>query len=349
MCSPPRRLPRAPPPPPRGPRRRRAPRRPRRAARDVSLEVRPGEIFAPRPERRGQSTSSRSSPGCSPDAGRFLLDGREIAAGARRLRRRRGSCSRSRGSTASSPPRRTSGLGAALHRVPRALARERSTLLEEAGLADRAREPVERLSGGMRRRLELARAPHPRAPSPRHGRAHERARRRRVPRLLGRDRRAPAHAGARRSSLTTHRPDEAERCDRLAVLAAARSSPATRPRRSARAWRETSSSSRRTTSTRSRRDRAPPRHPRARPPGRRPRGARGGAHARAAHRRGVPRRPPAQRLAQTAHARGRVPRDHRRGAGGEAGGRTANRPRPDPATARASSRAAKTREAGHPA
>jgi ABC-2 type transport system ATP-binding protein len=91
-------------------------------------------------------------------------------------------------------------------------------LLDSAGLADRAREPVERLSGGMRRRIELARAL-----------VHR-------PALLVMDEPTTGlDAGAFRAFwaeverlrrtegltvvLTTHRPDEAERCDRLAVLA----------------------------------------------------------------------------------------------------------------------------------
>jgi ABC-2 type transport system ATP-binding protein len=113
-------------------------------------------------------------------------------------------------------------LAAALFRVPRAEARARTArLLSEAGLADRVREPAERLSGGLRRRLELARA-----------QVHR-------PALLlldeptsGLDAAAFARTwevieGLRRAEgltvlLTTHRPEEAERCDRLAVLSRGR-------------------------------------------------------------------------------------------------------------------------------
>lgn len=89
-------------------------------------------------------------------------------------------------------------------------------LLERVGLAERARERVENLSGGLRRRLELAK-----------GLLHD-------PELLLLDEPSSGlDAGARRDLrlyferlrdagvtllLTTHLLDEAEACDRLAIL-----------------------------------------------------------------------------------------------------------------------------------
>jgi ABC-2 type transport system ATP-binding protein len=193
----------------------------REVLRDVSLEVHAGEIFGLLgPNGAGKSTLFAILAGLlRPDAGRFFLDGRPIAAGARELRARSGIVFQEPGLDAKLTAEENLRLSAALHRVPRAAARERTAaLLAAAGLAARAREPVERLSGGMRRRLELARAL-----------VHR-------PALLVMDEpTAGLDAAAFRAFwdgiealrrehgttvvLTTHRPDEAERCDRLAVLA----------------------------------------------------------------------------------------------------------------------------------
>jgi len=89
--------------------------------------------------------------------------------------------------------------------------------LQDAGLTDRADEPVEQLSGGMRRRLDLARAMIHQpslvlADEPTTG--LDEAAFQRTWRQLEHLR---DHTGAA-ILVTTHRPEEAERCDRLAVL-----------------------------------------------------------------------------------------------------------------------------------
>ncbi|HEX9398703.1 MAG TPA: ABC transporter ATP-binding protein [Anaeromyxobacter sp.] len=193
----------------------------REVLRGVSLEVRRGEIFGLLgPNGAGKSTLFAILAGLlRPDGGRFLLDGREIAPGARALRARAGFVFQEPGLDGKLSAEENLRLAAALHRVRRAEARSRiARLLESAGLAARAQERVERLSGGMRRRLELARSL-----------VH-------APELLVMDEPTVGLDAAafrafwdgietlRRADgltvvLTTHRPDEAEHCDRLAVLA----------------------------------------------------------------------------------------------------------------------------------
>jgi ABC-2 type transport system ATP-binding protein len=193
----------------------------REVLRGVTLSAWPGEIVGLLgPNGAGKSTLFAILAGLlAPAAGRFRLDGQEIAAGARALRAAAGIVFQSPGLDGKLTAEENLALAAGLHCVPRGAARATvRRLLESAGLADRAREPVDRLSGGMRRRLELARAL-----------VHR-------PALLVMDEPTTGlDAGAFRAFwaeverlrraegltvvLTTHRPDEAERCDRLAVLA----------------------------------------------------------------------------------------------------------------------------------
>jgi ABC-2 type transport system ATP-binding protein len=196
----------------------------REVLRGVSLSVERGQILGLLGQNgAGKSTLFAILAGLlRPDAGRFALDGRPIAAGARELRARAGIVFQEPGLDGKLTAEENLRLAAALQRVPRAEARARvAALLAGAGLSGRAREPAERLSGGMRRRLELARAL-----------VHR-------PELLVMDEPTTGlDAGAFRAFwegiealrrdegltviLTTHRPDEAERCDRVAVLAGGR-------------------------------------------------------------------------------------------------------------------------------
>jgi len=192
----------------------------RRVLDGVGFEVAPGEIFGfLGPNGAGKSTLFALLAGLLPPAaGELRLDGERLDPRSRALRARMGVVFQEPSLDAKLSPRENLRLGAALFAVPRAeAARRAAELLEAAGLADRADEPCGRLSGGMRRRLELARAL-----------IH-------APDVLLLDeptngldaaafRRTWAEIEARRRErgltavLTTHRPDEAERCDRLAVL-----------------------------------------------------------------------------------------------------------------------------------
>ncbi|HZZ83127.1 MAG TPA: ABC transporter ATP-binding protein [Anaeromyxobacteraceae bacterium] len=198
--------------------------REREVLRGLSFEVAAGEIFGVLgPNGAGKSTLFSILTGLArPRAGTLLLDGAPVAFGARALRARLGVVFQEPSLDARLTAEENLLLGAALFAVPRAEARSRArSLLARAGLAERAREPVAKLSGGMRRRLELARAV-----------IHR-------PSILvldeptsGLDAAAfraawEAIQSLRREEgltvlLNTHRPDEAEQCDRLAVMAEGR-------------------------------------------------------------------------------------------------------------------------------
>ncbi len=193
----------------------------REVLRDVSLSVNPGEIVGVLgPNGAGKSTLFAILAGLLPaGAGAVELDGRPLARGARALRAASGFVFQASGLDGKLSAAENLRLAAALRRVPRRAARARiEELLAGAGLAGRAREPVERLSGGMRRRVELCAAL-----------VH-------APALLVMDEPttgldaaafrafwAEVEARRRIAGLTvvvaTHRPEEAERCDRLVVLA----------------------------------------------------------------------------------------------------------------------------------
>jgi ABC-2 type transport system ATP-binding protein len=198
--------------------------REREVLRGVSLEVRAGEIFGLLgPNGAGKSTLFAILAGLlRPAAGRLRLDGAEVPFGARALRAAAGIVFQDPSLDGKLTAAENLRLAAALRRVPRRAARARiDALLRAAGLSDRADEAVERLSGGMRRRLEIARAL-----------VHRPAILLMDEPTTGLDAAAfrdvwDGLAAVRRQEgltvvLSTHRPDEAERCDRLAVVAGGR-------------------------------------------------------------------------------------------------------------------------------
>jgi ABC-2 type transport system ATP-binding protein len=187
---------------------------------DVSFEVAPGEVFGLLgPNGAGKTTAFRLLSGLlPPETGTFALDGRAVSPAEPAYRARLGVVFQEPSLDLKLTGRENLRLGAALYGVPRAVALPR---IEEAlrvmELGDRADEATAKYSGGMRRRIEIARVL-----------LHD-------PDLLLLDepgrgvdpdalRRIWDELAARKASrgtsliVTTHQPDEAERCDRIALL-----------------------------------------------------------------------------------------------------------------------------------
>jgi ABC-2 type transport system ATP-binding protein len=184
------------------------------------LKVRHGEIVGLLgPNGAGKTTAFRVLTGLlTPESGELRFDEQPMTAGDRRFRTAIGVVFQEPALDPRLSARENLMLAAGLYRVPRRAAAQRiAGLLGRADLESRAGEPVANLSGGMRRRVELARAL-----------IHE-------PAFLildepttgldeGAFRRFWADLLALRREreltllLTTHRADEAEYCDRLAIL-----------------------------------------------------------------------------------------------------------------------------------
>jgi ABC-2 type transport system ATP-binding protein len=186
----------------------------------LTLEIARGETFGfLGPNGAGKSTTFHLLTGLlAPDSGRIFLDGREAPPTDPRMRERLGVVFQEPSLDDKLTGLENLRLGAALYGLTGREAEARiAHLLEVVDLKDRAREPVERYSGGMRRRLEVARVL-----------LHD-------PEILIMDEPARGIDQATQRSiwakldelkhkrkltilLTTHQPEEAEHCDRLAVL-----------------------------------------------------------------------------------------------------------------------------------
>jgi ABC-2 type transport system ATP-binding protein len=190
------------------------------AVNGLTLDIARGETFGfLGPNGAGKSTTFHLLTGLlAPDAGRIYIDGHEAPPTDPRMRRRLGVVFQEPSLDDKLTALENLRLGAALYGLTGKAAELRiRTMLEVVDLKDRASEPVERYSGGMRRRLEIARVL-----------LHE-------PEILIMDEPARGIDAAtqrriwqqidelkakRRLTvlLTTHMPEEAEHCDRLAVL-----------------------------------------------------------------------------------------------------------------------------------
>ncbi|MEU6313999.1 ATP-binding cassette domain-containing protein [Streptomyces sp. NPDC047014] len=194
------------------------------AVRGLDLDVQQGETFAfLGPNGAGKSTTIAMLCALArPTAGRAVVAGAEVVEEPDRVRGQVGMLFQHSALDPDLTAEQNLYIHTRLYGMGRRHARRRVTeTLEAVDLADRRRSPVRTLSGGMRRRLELAR-----------GLLHE-------PRILfldepttGLDPHARAqvwdHLRALRDRhgttlfVTTHYLEEAEHCDRLAIIDAGR-------------------------------------------------------------------------------------------------------------------------------
>ena len=124
----------------------------------LSFTVRPGQLFGfVGSNGAGKTTAMRIVMGIDdPDAGQVRIDGRALT---RERRERFGYMPEERGLYPKVPARRQLTYLGRLHGLSRADARAAAdTLLERLGLAERADDPVEKLSLGNQQRVQLAAA-----------------------------------------------------------------------------------------------------------------------------------------------------------------------------------------------
>ncbi len=186
----------------------------------LSLEIARGEVFGfLGPNGAGKSTTFHLLTGMlAPDSGEIRIDGQPAPPTSGRVRERLGVVFQEPSLDDKLTGLENLQLGAALYGLSSAVAKERiARMLALVELKDRAAETVDKYSGGMRRRLEVARVllHHPEIlimdePS----RGIDQVTQRRIWEQLLELRRE------RRMTilLTTHQPEEAEYCDRIAVL-----------------------------------------------------------------------------------------------------------------------------------
>ncbi|MCJ7432410.1 MAG: ABC transporter ATP-binding protein [Anaerolineales bacterium] len=126
---------------------------------DLSLEIHEGEIFGfLGPNGAGKTTSINMMCGLlKPDAGRVLIHGKPIHGGASEVRARVGVCPQETVLWEKLTALEQLEFIGSLYGVPPRIARQRGgALLEVLGLSAKSNELAGKLSGGMKRRLNLA-------------------------------------------------------------------------------------------------------------------------------------------------------------------------------------------------
>jgi lipooligosaccharide transport system ATP-binding protein len=203
------------------------------AVSDVSFDVSAGECFGLLgPNGAGKSTIIYCATGFyRASAGEVFVNGYDVFMHPRRARQLLGVCNQEETLDSDFNVLDQLVRHASYFRIPGKIARERArALLERFGLSERAREPVESLSGGMKRRLQVARAliSEPRVlvlDEPTTGLDPD------VRRMLW-DVLGEARAHGVAILLSTHYMEEAERlCDRVAILHKGRILDVDSPRR----------------------------------------------------------------------------------------------------------------------
>ncbi len=125
----------------------------------LDLEVRPGEVFGfLGPNGAGKTTTISMISGLlRPDKGTVLVEGHDLWERPRVAKRLLGLVPQDLALYEEFSARENLLFWGSLYGVPRSQLKENAEeILERVGLAERAREPVARFSGGMKRRLNLA-------------------------------------------------------------------------------------------------------------------------------------------------------------------------------------------------
>jgi lipooligosaccharide transport system ATP-binding protein len=131
------------------------------AVSDVSFDVHAGECFGLLgPNGAGKSTTIQCLSGFyAPTSGQVLIGGHDVHADPKSARRILGICSQEETLDSDFSVRDQLVRYATFFRIPVRESRQKAdVLLRRFGLEDKAEEPVESLSGGMRRRLQVARS-----------------------------------------------------------------------------------------------------------------------------------------------------------------------------------------------